>query len=705
MVMEDGHALTEAAVESLRLQKNALDLPNLNVVRLPEFRQMARAAKLSRADKETICEQAILVVDQFYAHLPFKKARYAFDPVQRLRLLHAQIAQTTDDLLFHGALLEIFAEMRDAHTFYGLPAPYQGAVAFLPFFMQSYVEQGERHYVVTNVLTGFTHTNFQPGVEVTGWNGMAVSTAVHRFAENLPAGNPASQFLRGLMRLTVRPLTYTTPPDEDVVYVQYRAADGSGEAHVLALPWYVATGIPGSVFQSRASGVCDAMAEQNTARQILWGQRAWDEQVQLQAAEAEAAATRLHVPVFSSWSALPESLKREDYLFSKVPALFDFQHPSGLFVQGAITPDELCESFDGTAKRFGYVRIKSFGARSETIFNEFRRILDVMNEFAPDGLILDVRGNPGGSIKGAERLLQLLTPQTITPASFHFANTPTIQEILQSLQHGEQPDLVLQTEFADWISDGFEALASGRLVTNGHPLTPKRLANDTGQVYQGPVALIIDATSYSATDIFAAGFQDHHIGLIIGVDDNTGGGGASRWLHHDDLLEKLKAIPEVPLKTLPGGATLGFAHLRSSRVGPRAGDSLEDVGVKCDCRWQLTKKDLMDYGSDLVRFACRQLGAQPAYRLEIVHVVAGPAGLDVKVRTRNLDRLVCYLDEQLRFVTPAGADSFTVPLEASERQSRTLSIRGFVWKDGQLQLAAAARRPIAQAQDAIGASA
>jgi len=315
MVLEDGHALAAEAAEDLRVQKSALDLPNLQVVRLTEFRRTAGEKKLTRADKETICEQAILVVDQFYAHLPFKKARYAFDPVQRLRLLQAQISQTEDDLQFHGALLGIFAEMRDAHTFYGLPAPCRGAVAFLPFFMQSYVEQGERRYVVTNVLAGFAHLCFRPGVEVTGSNGMPVSTAVNRLAEDLPAGNPAAQFLRGLMRITVRPLTCSMPPDEELVFVQYRTADDNQE-RALALPWHVASGIAGGVFQSRAPGVCDALADQNAAWNILWGQRAWDEQERLQAAEAHAATTALQVRVFPSRATLPPSLKHEDYLFS-----------------------------------------------------------------------------------------------------------------------------------------------------------------------------------------------------------------------------------------------------------------------------------------------------------------------------------------------------------------------------------------------------
>ena len=72
---------------------------------------------------------------------------------------------------------------------------------------------------------------------------------------------------------------------------------------------------------------------------------------------------------------------------------------------------------------------------------------------------------------------------------------------------------------------------------------PRRtLCNGIGQVYYGPVVLITDALSYSATDIFAAGFQDNEVGLVLGTSGNTGAGGANFW-SLDDLLRAQKKIP------------------------------------------------------------------------------------------------------------------------------------------------------------------
>ncbi|MFF3930493.1 S41 family peptidase [Streptomyces hirsutus] len=59
------------------------------------------------------------------------------------------------------------------------------------------------------------------------------------------------------------------------------------------------------------------------------------------------------------------------------------------------------------------------------------------------------------------------------------------------------------------------------------------------------MVLITNARCYSATDIFAAGFQDHRIGPVLGTDENTGAGGANVWTHAllSDLLQGDRATP------------------------------------------------------------------------------------------------------------------------------------------------------------------
>jgi C-terminal processing protease CtpA/Prc len=122
-----------------------------------------------------------------------------------------------------------------------------------------------------------------------------------------------------------------------------------------------------------------------------------------------------------------------------------------------------------------------------------------------------------------------------------------------------------------------------------------------GQQYFGPVVLITDALCYSATDIFAAGFQDHGIGKIIGTSENTGAGGANVWTHN--LLGNLMAEVDSPIKPLPFGAGLRVAIRRTLRVNELSGMPLEDFGVKPDYNYKMTKKDLLHGNADLITFA------------------------------------------------------------------------------------------------------
>src|SRR6476661_6739012 len=130
MIYEDGTNITLSALRLLESQKVEIGCPNLRIRTIPKF------------------------LEHFYAHLPFKRVRYATEPVQRFRLIHAQLDQLTD-LQFHELMLQAFLRLRDAHTFYGLPLPYRGSFALLPFRMDCYEERGHKHFIVTNVLPGF----------------------------------------------------------------------------------------------------------------------------------------------------------------------------------------------------------------------------------------------------------------------------------------------------------------------------------------------------------------------------------------------------------------------------------------------------------------------------------------------------------------------------------------------------------------------
>jgi hypothetical protein len=200
--------------------------------------------KLSKADMQLLTDQALVLIESFYVHMPMKKAMHAIDPVQQLRLMKYRLSQTPDtqkinELRFHSEMLKIFGSLRDLHTNYMLPNPYADAIAFLPFLIEEYYEEEKRMYMVSKVIKGFNHPTFQPGVEVIHWNGVPIDRAVEINADRQAGSNPEARHARGLDSLTIRPLIVTLPPIEEWAVIGYRSSDGSDLE--LRQDWLVAS--------------------------------------------------------------------------------------------------------------------------------------------------------------------------------------------------------------------------------------------------------------------------------------------------------------------------------------------------------------------------------------------------------------------------------------------------------------------------------
>jgi hypothetical protein len=665
---EDARDLTTAAVQLLQSQKYDLARPDLKIWSLSEFSKYVASDTLSRSEKQTIVEQAIILIDQFYAHLPFKRARYAVNPVQSLRLIQAQLEQLTD-LAFHDRMVRALTGLRDAHTFYALPQPYKGALAFLPFRLRCFQEKtGNRRFIVTDILDGFDHPGFNVRAEILSWNGVPIDQAVEREGQFDPGGNPASQFARGVSRMTSRSLTVSVPPLEEFVVLEYLPATGPAERRGIVLPWFIAANC--LVYKSRwgaNSSINESMADVAQGSLMLFHRSGMIGQTKQPPAPNSAPSGA--------------DFRHE----SHYPQVFAFQYSGGVGQPGGIDPATLHDAAHPHEK-FGYIRIKTFDLdpadpnASDKFVQEFQRIAALMQGVAPDGLVIDVRSNPGGAIDAAERILQFLTPRGIQPANFHFITSPLTQQIASDLFHAGSNTVSSenQREWAPWINDLMNSVSSGGVVTHGFPLTEPEQANDTGQIYQGPVLLIVDALAYSATDIFAAGFQDHQIGTVVGVDENTGGGGANRWLH-EELMQNLHVhgLHNHPLKKLPREAQLGLAIRRSTRVSRNAGTVLEDLGVKADVRHNVTRRDLLQNDHDLLAFACAQLAAAPTYLLAIEKAALTADGVEVSVRTRNLFRVECMVNGLPQCSFPAKVKTFLVPVTGLIDPPESLTLNGF----------------------------
>ncbi len=564
------------------------------------------------------------LIEGLYTHLPLKRSMYGADPVQRFRLLQ-QRAERLDDLGFHHELASIVTGLRDAHTRYVGPETLAGRAAMLPFLVESYGPIGKARYIVSKVAKDKTLINdrsFVPGVEIRWWNAVPMDRAVDIHADQETGGRVDSRRARALESLTLRALQYGPPPDEHWVVIGY--VDLKGKERTVTIEWRVVTPRRARTAGEHGAGTgyldygIDAAAETTRrVKKLLFAPDLWylDQHGRAAAAlpppttrsagKPKANSSPTNVPL-DTW--LPTSM--QDALAAKVVRV--------------------------GRGNLGYLRLWSFDVEDDVTFlDEVIRLLELM----PDrGLIIDLRANPGGLIWAAERLFQLFTPRSVVPTRFSLLATPLTRAMAAAAQN--------DGELAAWRQSLDDAVGTGELYSRSVPITPVEACNDIGQVYGGPVVAVVDANTYSSGDLFAAGFVDNELGPLVTVGEATGAGGANVWLP-EHVSDALVGTPyeQTPL---PGGIGYTISVRRATRAGPADGSAIEDVGVRGDFVYAMTRRDLVeDPGNqDLLAFCGKLLAARRRSSLEIQAPSSDTE--PIVVRTSGLDRVDLFVDDTPR---------------------------------------------------------
>ena len=615
---------------------------------LPTF--LETAGGLGPNGRKRLVEQALVLVEGNFVHLPLKESMHGVDPIQKLRLIQHRLGPSSSgaadsEFQFHRDMLEVFTSVRDLHTNYMLPAPFADKVAFLPFDIEEFFENGKPRYIASHFVQGFSHAHFKQGVEITTWNGVPIRRAIEVSADEHAGSNAAARHARGVDGLTVRALRNALPPDAMWVVIGY--IDLDGVEREMRQDWLVTPMLP-------ARGVVDA--EALSADAACLG-------LDIEADIKQRARKMLFAPSIVAQEKKPRKISTRRAKAGQSVATT----MSGVFSARSVTTP---------SGAFGYIRIFTFNVEDpEAFIDEFVRLAELLPQ---EGLIVDVRGNGGGHIHASEGLLQVLTPVEITPEPTQFINTPLTGRICE--RHRTNP---VGIDLGPWVDSILAAVETAAVYSRGFPITPHDFANKKGQRYHGPVVLITDARCYSATDIFAAGFKDHKIGHILGVDGNTGAGGANVWTH--ELLSALlrfpaPADPDTPYQPLPNGAGMRVAIRRTLRVGEQSGTPVEDLGITPDSRHAVTKDDLLQANKDLINAAGRILEDMPLRRLRVSTSRAG-ATLTVQAETAGITRLDSYVDGRpLKTVdVDDGTHSFEIELPAG---AALLDIAGY--QDDQL---------------------
>jgi hypothetical protein len=595
-------------------------------------REEARAAAppiepLSEHQRESIITMFTDLLDGLYVHLPLKRAMYGIDPVQQLRRLHER-ARVMSDEAFHREIGTILSNLRDAHTVYIAPTPFLGTVARLPFLVEQFGSEAVPGFLVSKVIGELIDDpEFVTGVEIVEWNGVPIAEAIRRRGEVERGGRPDSAMARALDSLTLRPLGLGPPPDEKWVIVGYRTGDDQ-PIREHRFEWRFIDPGPGpdEPHPTEPAATATAMhpdrALVRRAKKLSFNTGLWSSEVHDRIAAGDAS------PDASGWL----TGKFQDNVSAR-----------------AITVD---------GHEYGYLRLWSFDLSDDDGF--VAEVVSMLRQLPQDGLIIDLRGNPGGLIWAAERLLQLFTPSRISPSRFSIIASDLTRAMTDAPQN--------RRELGPWRRTLLEAIGTGEVYSQSVTITPHDRCNDIGQVYGGPVVAVVDPTTYSAADLFAAGFADNGLGTVVSVGRATGAGGANVW--RADTLNSVLAGTSKSLPQLPRGVGFTMSVRRATRIGASDGAPIEDVGIVGHRSYAMMRADLIDGNVGLHAYCARLLEAEPSTSMTVAW--SSPS---LTVAVAKLDRVDVYVDGRPRASLDV-TDSCALELNDVREQIRVEGYRG-----------------------------
>lgn len=262
--------------------------------------------------------------------------------------------------------------------------------------------------------------------------------------------------------------------------------------------------------------------------------------------------------------------------------------------------------FSGTwtaeGKRIGFIRVGTFDFASFSVVSIALRQFQTEIAFMQantDVLIVDITRNGGGFGCYAEAMLTYLMPRNFQTYGNEYR--PTLYDVFiwrsiyrDAIEFGNDTEKKL---FAGLLKDIEAAYGENRgrtgtmpICQNGFDVAPARDRAGILLAYTKPVLLLADEFTASASEIFAALFQDNKRGKLFGY--RTAGAGGST------IQFEAGFFSEGSVSMTP---TMVVRPEMRSAAGFPASRYIENVGVQPDIVYDYqTRSNLMNDGADFV---------------------------------------------------------------------------------------------------------
>jgi C-terminal processing protease CtpA/Prc len=425
-------------------------------------------------------------------------------------------------------MLDIFFNLRDLHTVYYMPFPYACYRNMMPFSLKEIKDGRNFQVVVSNVVTEPEflallpkNLNIEIGDELISYNGKSLRQIFKELAPKTGGANSEGNQKITLEELSFKIQTVSLTSQEDAVSLEFKKKNG--KRFKTTLPWVNRQRLSCTNRYTNNEGYFHYQAEFN-----------------------------------------------ETYLKSNNENVTE--EPT---ISWNITENEF--------GKIGILNITSF--EPETISNVQDYVLLVenllKNELAKaDGLIIDVRNNPGGLIPFGESLLPLFrSAEKIERLNFRLNINDTNLFIIKRV--------ILENDLLNAFK---EAQTNGEIFSRPLPITDKIFMRIGKQAYFKPIAIFTNAHCYSTCDMFAAQMQDYGFAKIVGEDKTTGAGGAN-YIMQQFIYDDLPVNNKGQFKQLPNSQDMMVAWRQALRLD---GSLIENYGVKSDIIVPATMEDILE---------------------------------------------------------------------------------------------------------------
>ncbi|RXJ74204.1 hypothetical protein CS022_03785 [Veronia nyctiphanis] len=569
--------------------------------RIENVRHMMTFNELSQTDKETLFEQASLLINDIYVNKDQKNQYYGIsptydghvDPDAAMAKIKSRLPELSTEQLY-TELHKTFASQRDLHLTYVFPEPYKAFTSYLPLTFTRLAGNEVRVSAVSSQHLSDSYLEGQSapavGDVLVSYNGKSVPEILKEKQATAQGSNAYGGFVRALSMLTRLPQAVKLAPEEDEVTMTLRK--DSGETYDVTLPWLVD-----------------------------WN----DNRVPATEAENNNQGYNLAQLAVSS-DVYQESVNKLNKRHGIEQGNFFELNPTS----EPILNWSVLQYGD---KRIGYMKLNSFSPVNalDNMINELVNLVHY-GFMGTDGLIVDVRDNPGGYILLADIMAQLFIPGKAEVGDFKVLVNETNQPVIDLFG---QFGLDIDTSAGDKYSGTFQ-------------FTPDEVANQIGQLYYKPVAVMSNAKSYSAGDMFTCAMQDNGAAVVYGEDPQTGAGGANVW-RHSWLLQNVggdfKPLPDDSIITVSWGQALREKHHKNSLI--------EDYGCVASVDVSLTPSDLKDGGISQFTKVIEGLLAQPqarsSYSLNVrndLQLVVPQENPTLSINVKNVEHIAMSVNGQ-----------------------------------------------------------